>query len=109
MSGDDSGSDSGSTQVVNDKFIADTYKGEIVISLSHILENQGVYASYDMDFNIDIEITLPKASDAMKAQTSQSVAGYELEDLKIKYKKMANEELYSLSTQSYKVGRSIPY
>ena len=55
MSGDDSGSSTGSTQNVKDKFMADTYKGEIVIPLSHILENRGVYALYGMDFNIDIE------------------------------------------------------
>ena len=109
MSGDDSGSSSGSTQVVNDKFIADTYKDEIVIPLSRIIENQGLYAPYGMDFNIDIEITLPKASDIMKVQASQSVAGYELEDLRLKYKKIANEDLYAMSTLSYSVGRSLPY
>ena len=81
MSGDDSGSSSGSTQVVNDKLIADTYKDEIVIPLSRILENQGLFAPYGMDFNIDIEIKLPEANDIMQAQASQTVAGYELKSL----------------------------
>ena len=108
-SGDDSGSGTGSTQNVKGKFMSDTYKDEIVIPLSHIFENQGLYAPYGMDFNIDIEITLPPASDIMVAQSSQSVAGYELENLQLKYKKIRNSVLHSQSIQSYLVGRSLPY
>ena len=109
MSGDDSGSGTGSTQNVKDKFLADTYKDEIVIPLGHILENQGLYGPYGVDFNIDFEITLPLASKVMVAQSSQSVAGYELENLQLKYKKIRNADLYSQSIQSHSVGRSLPY
>ena len=109
MNGDDSGSSSGTTQAVKDKFMSDTYKEEIVSPLSHILENQGLYGPYGMDFNIDIEITLPKGSEIMKAQASQTVAGYELEDLRVKYKKIVNSSLYTQSIQSYSVRRSLPY
>ena len=82
---------------------------EIVIPLGHILENQGLYGPYGMDLKIDFEITLPPACEIMVGQSSQSVAGYELENLQLKYKKIRNADLYSQSIQSYSVGRSLPY
>ena len=45
----------------------------------------------------------------MKAQSSKSVAGYELTELKLRYKKIVSQELYDMAEQSYPVGRTIPY
>lgn len=109
MSGDDSGSRTGSTQNVKDKFMADTYKDKIVILLGHILENQELHGPYGMYFNVDFEITLPLAKDIMVVQSSQLVARYKLENLQLKYKKIRNADLYSQSIQSYSVGQSLPY
>ena len=57
MSGDDSGSSSGSDQVVKDKLIADTYKGEIVIPVGRILDNQGVFAPRAINSDFEVKIT----------------------------------------------------
>ena len=62
-----------------------------------------------MNSDFEIEITFPKGEDIMVAQSSQSVAGYELEDLKLKFKKITSPELYSMAEQSYITGRTIPF
>ena len=55
-----------------------------------------------MNFDIRFKITLPAAKDVMVAQSSQRVAGYKLENIKLKYGKITNADLY---TQSYRVIR----
>ena len=45
----------------------------------------------------------------MVAQSSQSVAGYELTELKLRYKKIISQELYNAAEQSYIDGRTIPF
>ena len=107
MSGDDSGSSSGSAQVVKDKVIPDTYEGEIVIPVGRILENQGVFAPRAINAEFEVEITFPKGEEIMVAQSSQSVAKYELTELKLKYKKIISQELYNAAEQSYLDGRTI--
>ena len=109
MSGDDSGNSSGLAQVVKDKVIADTYKREIVISVGRILENQGVFAPCAINADFEEEITFPKGEEIMVAQSSQSVAGYELTELKLRYKKILSQELYNTAEQSYLDGRTIPF
>ena len=106
MSGDDSRSTSRSAQVLKDKVMADTYKGEIVIPVGRILENQGVFAPRAI--NADFEVTFPKGEEIMVAQSSQSVAGYELTELKLRYKKIISQDLYNAAEQSYMPGRTIP-
>ena len=88
MSGDDSGEGTGTDQKVKDKVIANTYKGEILIPVGRILENQGVFAPRAINADFEVEITFPKADEIMVAQSSQSVAGYELTELKLRYKKL---------------------
>ena len=100
MSGNDSGADTGTDQNVKDKVIADTYKGEIVIPVGRILENQGVFAPRAINADFEVEITFPKGEEIMVAQSSQSVAGYELTELKLKYKKIISQELYNSAEQS---------
>ena len=109
MSGDDSGSTSGSAQVVKDKVIAGPYKGEIVIPVGRILENQGVFAPQAINADFEVEITFPKGKEIMVAQSSQSVAGYELTELKLKYKKIISQELYNAAEQSYLEERALPF
>ena len=104
MSGDDSGSSSGLDQVVKDKVIADTYKGEIVIPVGRILENRGVFAPRAINADFEVEITFPKAQEIMVAQSSQSVA-----ELKHRYKKIISQELYNAAEQSYLDGGTIPF
>ena len=108
MSGDDSGAGTGTDQKVKDKVIADTYKGEIIIPVGRILENQGAFAPRAINADFEVEITLPKGEEIMVAQSSQSVAGYELTELKLKYKKIIRQELYNEAEQSYLNGRTIP-
>ena len=84
MSGDNSGAGTGTDQKVKDKVIADTYKGEILIPVGRILENQGVFAPRAINADFKVEITFPKADEIMVAQSSQFVAGYKLTELKLK-------------------------
>ena len=79
----------------------DTYKGEIVIPVRHIFENQGVFAPPAINADFEEEITFPKGEEIMVAQSSQSVAGCELTELKLKYKKIISQELYNAVEQSY--------
>ena len=45
----------------------------------------------------------------MVAQSSESVAGYKLTELKLRYKKIISQELYNSAEQSYVNGRTIPF
>ena len=109
MSGDNLGAGTGTDQTVEDKVIADTYKKEIVIPVGRILENQGVFAPRAINADFEVEITFPKGEEIMVAQSSQSVAGYELTELKLKYKKIISQELYNAAEQSYIDGQTIPF
>ena len=109
MSGNISGAGTGTDQKVKDKVIADAYKGEILIPVGQILEDQGVFAPCDINADFEVEITFPKAEEIMVAQSSQSVAGYELTELKLRYKKIISQELYNSAEQSYVSGRTIPF
>ena len=72
-----------------------------------MLTNQGVFAPRTMDLEFEVEITFPKATDVMVAQSSQTVARYTFEELKLKYKKIVSPELYQMAEQSYISGRTI--
>ena len=109
MLGGDSGAETGTDQKVKDKVIADTYKGEILIPVGQILENQGVFAPRAINADFEIEITFPKADEIMVAQSSRSVVGYELTELKLRYKKIISQELYNSAEQSYVSVRTIPF
>ena len=68
-----------------------TYEGEIVTPVGRILENQGVFAPRAINADFEIEITFLKGKEIMVAQSSQSVAGYELKELKLKNKKIISQ------------------
>ena len=106
---DDSGASSGNTQKVLDKTMSDLYGSEISIPVGHMLCNQGVFAPRAINSDFEVEITFPKATDVMVAQSSQTVDGYTFEELKLKYKKIVSPELYSMAEQSYISGRTIPF
>ena len=84
MSGDDSGAWTGNTQKVNDGVIANLYKGEIVVPVARMLGNQGVFAARALNSDFEVELTFPPAGDIMVAQSSESVTGYTLEELKLR-------------------------
>ena len=89
--------------------MSDLYGSEISIPVGHMLNNQGVFAPRAMNSDFEVEITFPKATDVMVAQSSQSVAGYTFEELKLRYKKIVSPELYQMAEQSYISGRTIPF
>ena len=109
LCGDDSGATSGNAGQADEKTLSDLYKNEISIPVGHMLCNQGVFAPRALNSEFELEITFPKASDVMKAQASQSVAGYTFEELKLKYDKIVSPELYQMCEQSYISGRTIPF
>ena len=45
----------------------------------------------------------------MVAQSSESVAGYTFEELKLRYKKIVSPEFYQMAKQSYISGRTVPF
>ena len=110
MSGDDSGSGSGSSSNTEDKMIADMYKDRLEIPIGHhILGVQGVCAPRALDSDFDVDIQFAMGKDIMEAQSSQSIAGYKVTNLNLEYEKIRSQELYDQAEQSYISGRSIPY
>lgn len=109
MSGDDSGAKTGTDRKVKDGVIPDQYAGEIVIPVGRMLNNQGVFAPRALNSDFEVEITFPEGKDIMVAHSSESVAGYGFEDLKLRYKKIVSPELYQMAEQSYISGRTVPF
>ena len=109
LSGDDTGAKTGTDQKVKDAAMADLYAGELVIPVGRMLNNQGVFAPRAINSDFEVKITFPKADDVMVAQSSQSIAGYTFEDLKLRYKKIISPELYQMAEQSYISGRTLPF
>ena len=65
------------------------------VRLLFLWENQGVFAPRAINADFKVEITFPKGEEFMVAQSSQSVAGYELTELKLRFKKIISQELYN--------------
>ena len=109
LCGDDSGASSGDSTKVAEKTMSNLYGSEISIPVGRMLTNQGFFVLRAMNSEFEVEITFPKATDVMVAQSGQSVAGYIFEELKLKYKKIVTPELYQMAEQSYISGRTIPF
>ena len=109
LCGDDTGAKTGDTTKVNEATLADLYGGELVIPVGRMLNNQEVFAPRALHSDFEVEITFPKAEDVMVAQSSQSVAGYTFEELKLRYKKIISPELYQMAEQSYISGKTLPF
>lgn len=108
MSGDDSGSNSATTNGVNDKLIADRYTN-LYIRLGKILNDHGLFAPIGINYDITYTITLLEASRIMEAQSSQSVDTYTLEGMRLEYQTITNEELARSVLDTYIGGRSLTY
>ena len=109
LSGDDTGAKTGDATKVKEATIAGLYGSEIVFLAGRMLNNQGVFAPRALNSDFEVELTLPKAEGVMVAQSSQSVAGYTFEELKLRYKKIISPELYQMAEQSYISGRTLPF
>ena len=109
MSGDDSGSGTGSASNIEDKMISDMFKDKIEIPVGRVILGQGVFAPRALDADLDVDIKFARGSDIMVAQSSRSVAGYKVTNLRLKYKKIKSQELYDTAEQSYISGRTWPY
>ena len=110
MSGDDSGAGTGNDQKVEDKMIADMYKDQLVIPIaSEILGKHHLFCPHALDSTFEVELKLPAGSDIMKAQASQSIAGYELTNLNLRYEVIRNQEIYDQIEQSYITGETFRY
>ena len=110
MSGDDSGSGTGSASNIEDKMIADLYKDRLEIPIGHhVLGGQGIFAPRALDADFDVDIRFAMGKDIMEAQTSQSIAGYKVTNLNLEYEKIRSQELYDKAEQSYISGRTWPY
>ena len=110
MSGDDSGSGTGSTSNIEDKMIADLYKDRIEIPIGrHVLGGQGVFAPRALDTDFDVDIRFAMGKDIMEAQSSQSIAEYKVTNINLEYHKIKSQELYDEAEQSYISGRTWPY
>ena len=87
----------------------DVHKTKQRIKLTKIIEDHGFYTPYCMINNLQFIITLPKATDIMIAQFGQSVGGYTLENLELKYEMVENQDLGSDVMSGYETGRSLSY
>ena len=81
--------------------MVDLYGSELYIPVGKMLNNTGVFAPRALNSDSEVEITFPRAKYVMVAQSSQSVAGYTFEELKLRYKKIISPELYQMAEQTY--------
>ena len=109
ISKDDSGVKSGNTSKVSDNLMFEVYGTKQRIKLGKILEDHGFYAPHSMINNLQYIITLPKATDIMAVQTSQSVRGYTLENFELEYETVGNRDLTIDVVGGYETGRSLSY
>ena len=109
ISKDDTGAKSGDAQKKSDVLMFDIFGNKQCLKLEKILSTHGLYAPYGMMNNFQYVITLPKASDIMKAQSGQSVAGYSLENLELEYETIENSDLTQQVLEKYTMGRSLSF
>ena len=102
----DDGADKSDT---NDKMLLKVFDGRVKIKLGQILNDHGLFAPYGMNSNIRYKIRSPSANDIMVAQSSQTVGGYSLKDIKLEYSTIEDSDIYSLALNSYQVGRSLMF
>ena len=62
-----------------------------------------------MNNNFQYVITLPQASNIMKAQSGENVEGYSLENLEMEYETINNPELAAQVSEGYTLGKSLSY
>ena len=109
ISKDDTAASSGSEDKVSDALMFSVHGTKQRIKLGKILEDHGLYAPYSMINNLQYSITLPSASDIMKAQSGESVGGYSLENLELEYETIENQELANRATEVYENGKSLDF
>ena len=93
--------DSEDKTVVADKTIIDVFDGRVRIKLGKILNDHGLYAPLDTGNIIKYKLIFPKADEIMVAQTSQKVAGYTLEDVRLEYSSIENPDVYNKALNSF--------
>ena len=93
--------DSEDKTVVADKTIIDVFDGRVRIKLGKILNDHGLYAPLDAGNIIKYKLIFPKADEIMVAQTSQKVAGYTLEDVRLEYSSIENPDVYNKALNSF--------
>ena len=109
ISKDDTGASSGDDDKVSDALMFAVHGTKQRIRLGKILEDHGLYAPYSMINNFQYSITLPSASDIMKAQSGEAVGGYSLENIELEYETIENQDLANHTTESYEIGRSLSF
>ena len=109
ISKDDSGAVVGDAEKVSDGLMFSILGSKQRIKLGKILEDHGLYAPYSMINNLQYTITLPQASEIMKAQTGEAVEGYTLENIELEYETIENQELANDATEIYEVGKSLDF
>ena len=109
ISKDDTAASSGSVDKVSDALMFSIHGTKQRIKLGKILEDHGLYAPYSMINNLQYSITLPSASDIMKAQSGEAVGGYSLENLELEYETIENQELANEATKVYEIGKSLDF
>ena len=109
ISKDDTAASSGSEDKVSDALMFSVHGTKQRIKLGKILEDHGLYAPYSMINNLQYSITLPSASDIMKAQSGEAVGGYSLENLELEYETIENQELADEATKVYEIGKSLDF
>ena len=91
ISGDDSA----------DKSVVAVFGGRVRIKLRKILNDHGLYAPLDAGNIIKYKLIFPKADKIVVAQSSQKVAGYRLEDVRLEYSSIENPDIYNKALHSF--------
>ena len=93
--------DGADNSVVADKTVVDVFDGRVRMKVGKILNDQGLYAPLDAGNIIKYKLIFPKAEEIMVAQSSQKVAGYRLEDVRLEYSSIENPDVYNKALNSF--------
>lgn len=109
MSGDDSNAGTGNAQKVSYKLMADTFNKDIKIPLDTIFKELGSFTPYGVKFWVKYVVTFPPLDEIMVAQSRQSVAAYELENIRFRFRKLVDIELYKNAVSAYSIKHKLPF
>ena len=83
--------------------------GRVAIKLGKILNDHGLFPSYNMLSDICYKLTLPSADEIMVTQGGEQIDGYALEDINLVYETIERQDVYGEALGTCELGRSLSY
>ena len=79
------------------------------IRLGKVLLNHCLLATFQMNNNFRLIVTLPPASEVLVAQSGQKICSYKLSNIQLEYESTENRNIANEVSSLYGTGRSLLY